>query len=267
MVLPMKINPPFGYPEITVLSKNQRVILPKAGVAPDFCRELNLLPVSFSEFPRASHDFPIVFVSSNQGETFGAVALTGLQAGQNLFVGADGNWDRSAYMPAYVRRYPFCMARVNREDGTQQDERVVCVAQQAVDGQNGEALFDGQGAAMPRWVEMEKLLREYEADLLRSGEMCALLKEYDLLEPFSMQAALGEGGAMQLGGMHRVREQKLATLKVDQFRTLLKKGMMGRIYAHLLSLDGFARLFNRSVKMQSEKAGSAGAAGKEPALG
>lgn len=249
----MKIAPPFGYSEISALNKNQRVIFSKPGMAPDFCRKLNALPISFSEFPRVSHDYPIAFVSGDNGETFGAVALLGMQAGQNLFVGSDGAWDKSVYVPAYTRRYPFCMAKIS-VDNVARSERIVCVAQQAIDEKKGEALFDNQGGALPRWAEMEKLLHEYEGDLMRSEEMCGILKEYDLLEPFSMQAILNSGEAMQLTGMHRVTEAKLETLTAEQLQNLIKKGVMGRIYTHLLSLDHFSSLLDRNVAAQPAKA-------------
>jgi hypothetical protein len=243
----MKITPPFGYPEIEALNKSQRIVLPKPGQAPDFCRSLNAIPVSYSEFPRASRDYPLVFVGGDNGKAYGAMAVLGLQNGQNLFVDAANTWDPSAYLPAYVRRYPFCMAKVN-VDNVVRSERVVCVAQQAVAGERGEALFDAGGGALPRWAEMEKLLQEYEADLMRTEEMCGILRDYGLLEPFTMQAVPNTGGAMQLTGMHRVAEGKLETLGAEQLRSLIQKGVMGRIYTHLLSLDNFARLLDRSVE-------------------
>ena len=246
----MNITPPFGYPEISALNKNQRVIFVKPGDTPAFSRKLNALPISYSEFSRVSHDYPIVFISSDEGVTFGTVALLGLQPGQNLFVGADGKWDSSVYLPAYTRRYPFCMGKVKVDD-VLQDERIVCVAQKAINETKGEALFDEQGVALPKWVEMEKLLHEYETDLMRSEEMCAILKQYDLLESFTMQAAPTKGAAMQLTGMYRVSEAKLETLDGEQLRNLVKTGVMSRIYTHLLSLDNFARLLDRSVSVQA----------------
>jgi len=248
----MKINPPFGYAEIVVLNKHQKVALPRMDEAPAFCRTLNAIPISYTEFPRASHDYPLVFISGDGGETFGAVAVLGLQAGQNLMLGKEGAWDKSVYMPAYVRRYPFCMAKIN-VDNVLRSERVVCVEQGALDEKNGQALFDDKGEALPLWSNLEKLLREFEADLMRSEEMCGILKDYDLLEPFSMQAALNTGGAMNLTGMYRVNEAKLETLKTEQYRTLVKKGVMGRIYAHLISLDNFARLLDRNVAAEPKK--------------
>jgi hypothetical protein len=45
--------------------------------------------------------------------------------------------------------------------------------------------------------------------------------------------------------MHRVDEKKIEHLNVSQFKNLAKKGILGRIYAHLLSLENFSRLLER----------------------
>jgi hypothetical protein len=95
---------------------------------------------------------------------------------------------------------------------------------------------------------MERLLAEYEADLERMREMCALLGDYGLLEPFSMQAKLRQekgGGSMQMSGMHRVAEKNLENLNAAQLKNLMRKGYLARIYLHLLSLENFARLLDR----------------------
>jgi hypothetical protein len=45
--------------------------------------------------------------------------------------------------------------------------------------------------------------------------------------------------------MHRVDEKRIEHLNVSQFKNLAKKGILGRIYAHLLSLENFSRLLER----------------------
>jgi len=142
-----------------------------------------------------------------------------------------------------VRRYPFCMSRVT-VDAVEQADRLICV-EKAFLADDGERMFDDAGAPLERWRPIEKLLNEYEVDLGRSQEMCAILADYALLEPFTLQAVLNEGGAMNLGGMYRLEEKKLEFLNAAQHRNLIKKGVMGRIYAHLLSIDNFARLLKR----------------------
>ena len=65
-------------------------------------------------------------------------------------------------------------------------------------------LFDEQGEPLAKWRDLQRLLVEYETDLERGRALCAVLADYELLQPFSMQATLQQGGQMQLTGMHRV---------------------------------------------------------------
>jgi hypothetical protein len=238
----MQINPPFGYKEIVPLYKNKKVRLPALGAVPEFCNNLNAIPISYTEFSPVCRDYPLVFTSGDNGQTYAPVAVLGFAGGENLFL-AHGVWDKNAYVPAYVRRYPFCMARVNL-DQVEQADRLICVEKEFLDDK-GEIMFDAEGKALPKWQPIEKLLQEYEADLERSREMSAILSDYALLEPFSMQAQTKAGAAMNLTGMYRVGEQKMEFLNASQCKNLIKKGVMGRIYAHLISLDNFARLLDR----------------------
>jgi len=241
----MDIAPPFGYQEVVALQRNAKVRLPQPGEVPVFARTLNAIPVSLAEFAPAMREYPIVFTSGDEGKTFTPVAVLGLTAGENLYL-EDARWVAKTYVPAYTRRYPFCMAQVRLNDAVQQD-RLICVERAFVDDA-GEALFDAEGKALPRWEEIQRLLTEYEADLERTREMCAILNDYALLEPFSMQATVkAGGGAMQLTGMHRVAEAKLEHLNANQLKNLMRKGILARAYLHLLSLDNFSRLLERRV--------------------
>ena len=192
----MQISAPFGYKEIAPFLKNQKVHLPAPGKLPSFTQSLNAIPVSYTEFNVAHRDYPIVFSSGDEGKSFAPVAVLGLQAQENLFALNDG-WAPGVYVPAYVRRYPFCMARVTL-DNIEQAERLICVESEHVTETGGVAMFGEQQEPLPRWKEIEKLLEEYEADLERTKEMCGILADYGLLEPFTLQATLNAGGSMHL---------------------------------------------------------------------
>jgi hypothetical protein len=239
----MQINPPFGYTEVVPLLKSQRVRLMRSGEAPPFARTLNAIPISYTEFAPAARDYPVVFTSADGGKTYAPVAVLGVSTGENLFCAQDA-WAQDVYVPAYARRYPFCMAKVKMQDVEQQD-RLICVEKSYIDEANGEPLFDEKGEPLAKWRDLQRLLVEYEADLERGRELCAILTDYGLLQPFNMQATLNQGGKMQLTGMHRVDETKIEHLNASQFKQLAKKGILGRIYAHLLSLENFARLLRR----------------------
>jgi hypothetical protein len=133
-------------------------------------------------------------------------------------------------------------------DKVEQQNRLICVEKSHIDDKAGEAMFDAKGQPLEKWKEIERLLSEYEVDLERSREMCDILSDYGLLEPFTMQAKFNEGGQpLHLTGMHRVAEAKIEHLNASQLKNLVKKGILARIYAHLLSLDNFGKLLDRKA--------------------
>lgn len=246
----MQISPPFGYKHVVPFQKTHKVRLLAPGEAPEFVRQGAAIPISHSEFVPAGRHYPIVFISGD-GKSYSAAAVVGMNAKENLFVD-DGRWQGDFYMPAYARRYPFCMAKVN-VNKVEQKNRLICVEQSAIDDK-GEALFDAKGEPSDKWKQLERLLGEYEADLERTREMCAILADYGLLEPFTLQAKLKPekgGTSMQLGGMHRVAEKNIENLNAAQLKNLVRRGILARIYVHLLSLEHFGRLLDRKAAKYS----------------
>lgn len=239
----MDIKPPYGYSQIVPLDRAARVALPVPGALPALFRAMHIIPLSWTEMAMASRDYPIAFVSGDAGASFLPMAVLGLEPSQNLFVGADEGWDAATYVPAYVRRYPFCMTRVT-VDGKEQAQRVACVEASALSAQ-GEALFDDKGAPLPAWESRQKLLFEFEADLARTEQLCASLKEAGLLEPFTVEAVPRVGAPLAMTGMHRVAEEKLAGLPGDKLKALAQNGTLARVYAHIVSQLNFQRLLDR----------------------
>jgi hypothetical protein len=248
----MNIRPPYGYQEIIPLARQHRVRLPPEGTVPEAFRSVNAVPLSFVEFAFAARDYPIAF-TAGEGGNFVAMAVLGLDNRQNLFVAADGKWDASCYVPAYVRRHPFCMTRVV-SDGRPQPQRIACVEKSAL-ADDGEALCDAAGEDLPAWAARKKLLFEFEADLARTEEMCGVLGGLGLIEPFTMQADPGEGKGtpVSMTGLHRVNEEKLNALDGGKLKELAHKGMLSRIYSHLASLSNFSRLLDRRVAAGATK--------------
>ncbi|HEY5900353.1 MAG TPA: SapC family protein [Burkholderiales bacterium] len=232
-----RLSPPFGYDEIVPLEKSHRVLMP-AGNTPSFCRTINALAVSVGEFAAAARDYPVVFATVDAGASFAPVIVLGFEPNVNLFVDPSGEWDRQAYLPAYVRRFPFCLST----------QRAVCVVKSYLDP-GGVPLFDAQGAPTPRWQAAEQLLAGFEADLERTAQMCAALARLELLEPFSVQ--MKDAPQIQVSGMARVAEAKLGALSAARLKALVDKGFLGLVYAHLYSLENFSRLAARWTRAQA----------------
>ncbi len=170
--------------------------------------------------------------------------VTGLANDKNLFVMWDKSWDRRVYLPAYVRCYPFCVTAL-AVDGANATERVICVERQAIH-EGGELLFDDNGVPTAVWEPLQKLLIACDADRLRTEEMCRLLAELQLLELFTVQVQSTIRGPVQLSGMYRVSESRLNQLDGSVLSGLAQKGILVRVYAHLMSLENFQRLLSRS---------------------
>lgn len=239
----MDITPPFGYQEIVPLTKEHRVAVLEGGKLPATFRRLMVIPLSYSEFSLASHDYPLVFVSGDQGKSVAAMVVVGLEQNQNLFVTPDQLWDPNSYIPAYVRRYPYCMTRVN-VGGKEQAERIVCIEKRAL-SDSGNLLHDDKGEPLPAWENIRKFLFDFENDLARTEAMCRMIVELGLLEPFTMQATPNSGAPISVAGMYRVIEQKLPELSGDKLKELTQNGVLPRIYAHLMSMSNFTRLLVR----------------------
>ena len=108
-----------------------------------------------------------MFATADAGKSFAPVIVLGLEAGANLFLDESGEWDRSAYFPAYVRRFPFCLSK----------ERVVCIVKSYIDA-GGVPLYD----ALARL----ELLESFSVQVKDMGLIYAHLHS---LENFSRLAA------------------------------------------------------------------------------
>ncbi len=243
---PPAITPPFGYGEVAPLQKTDKVLLHAPGATPDFCRSINALALSVSEFNIAARDYPIVFASADAGRTYAPFIVLGLADGQNLFVDAAGAWDVTTYVPAFVRRYPFCISRLHVQS-EQRSQKVACVARTHLD-RRGVPLFDAAGEPTPQWQAARRLIEEYEKDLDATAQMCAFFGDLDLFSPFTFQVRQSEAPDLTLQGMHRIDEQKLKALEPSKHKELVAQGLMGKIYAHIHSLENFARLYQRAVE-------------------
>ena len=73
-----------------------------------FAANSNSFPLAIDEFAAAQRQYPILFTT---GSSPMPAALLSVEPGTNPYVGSDGTWKSAAYVPAYLRRYPFMLVR------------------------------------------------------------------------------------------------------------------------------------------------------------
>lgn len=205
-----------------------------------FTAGTHAIPVTVDEFPVAQRHYPIVF---GLGENPAPLALVGLQEGKNLYVGDDNMWEANQYVPAFVRRHPFMLARLQPNS----EELSLCFDESsglvAADGE--QKLFDGTAPS-----ELTKNIlgfcEQFEQAVMRTRAFMDELAKLDLLmdgEVTINREGLAEPAVYR--GFRMVSEEKLQGLRGDQARKLVQSGLLGLIYAHLFSLSLISPLFER----------------------
>lgn len=239
------MSPP-GYGAVVPFDKNKHAGL---GVRPDYsfawCASLNAVYVNAVEFARAATDFPIAFTRDERSGEFLPVAVLGLRKDENLFVDAKGNWRKLCYVPAYFRRHPFCIAELPAADGAD-PQRLVCVQEDQL-GESESPMFGADGEPTEAWETAQKLLEAVEGARQQTRALCQRLEALELLVPFDALATARGGQQMRLQGMLRVDEEKLGKLSGKELTQMMSKGELRCLYAHLISLENFARLLDMTT--------------------
>jgi hypothetical protein len=210
-----------------------------------FLANQHAVPVTVEEFPLVQRYMPIVF---SVGEDPVPLALMGLNEGVNVFFDEEGKLlDPNFYVPAYIRRYPYLLARLRPDS----DELSLCFdpTSEAVGAfEDGDKLFDGdQPTELTKGIL--QFNEQFEQAGARTGMFVKDLKDMGLL--IDGEVSIQPDGAAQpfvYRGFQMVDENKLNELRGDQLRKIVQNGMLPLIYAHLFSLSLMRDLFGRQMR-------------------
>lgn len=204
----------------------------------------NSVFIAAVEFSDAAKEYPIVFVRAGNGpdgkSAVAPLAVLGLKPGSNLFIEGD-QW-KANYVPAYVRRYPFVMARLEENS----PNLAVCFDSKwaGFNETTGEALFkDGEPTQFLQ--DARTFLENFEQESERTRLICNLLQELELLRDMRFDATLPNGEALQVEGFLALDEEKYAKLPDDKVLELHRNGLIALIEMHRMSMGNMNRLVGR----------------------
>jgi SapC len=202
---------------------------------------LNALFVAGTEFGDVCREYPILFVRAGadaQGKALMApIAAMGLAQKENLFL--QGTTWRAAYIPALLRAYPFAIGRVGTE---QRAVLTIDIGWSGLSQTEGLPLFDEAGEPSQHLQTMQKQLEHIEFEVQRTRELGNLLVAKDLLREMRFDAELPDGEKLKVDGFFAVEEKLLTKLSDADLVAMHRSGMMGLIYAHLVSLGNLRKL-------------------------
>ena len=202
---------------------------------------LNALFVAGTEFGDVCREYPILFVRAGadaQGKALMApIAAMGLAQKENLFL--QGTTWRAAYIPALLRAYPFAIGRVGAE---QRAVLTIDIGWSGLSQTEGLPLFDEAGEPSQHLQSMHKQLEHIELEVQRTRELGNLLVAKDLLREMRFDAELPDGEKLKVDGFFAVEEKLLTKLSDADLVAMHRSGVMGLIYAHLVSLGNLRKL-------------------------
>ena len=214
-----------------------------------FLAKTHAVPLTVEEFAMAQRHFPIVF---SVGADPVPLALMGLNEGMNAFVDDEGRLLEDVYVPAYIRRYPWMLARLTPDA---QDLSLCFDPTAGAVGpyEEGEAVVV-DGKASPHVQDVLKFCEDFEMAGQRTGAFMKELAENNLLMDgeFNVQP-VGAEQPFTYRGFQMVSEEALQKLRGDQLRKMVQSGLLPLLYAHLFSLslvrDVFAKQAMRPARI------------------
>jgi hypothetical protein len=236
---------PMFYNDLVPLNSNEHSKWKIKGLDnASFMQSQHAIPITTDEFINAARNYPIVF---SVGDNSVPLILMGLNEGVNTFMNDEGQFREPAYVPAYVRRYPFMLAKLRPEA----EELSLCfdpTANAVGDFKEGDTLFeDDQPSETTK--NILNFCEQFEQAGQRTGQFVQELEKMGLLMD-------GEVSIQQTGvekpfiyrGFKMIDEAKLRDLRGDELRKINQNGILPLIYAHLFSLQIMREVFAKQVE-------------------
>ena len=204
---------------------------------------VHAVPLTIDEFVNAQRYFPIVF---SVGDSPVPLALMGLNEGVNVFVDDDGKLKGEVYVPAYVRRYPWMLARTSPDA----QELSLCFDPESGligEGEEGEKLFDGEKPSETT-NNVLKFCEEFETSAQRTSAFVKELQDMGLVMDGEVTIQLdSEQQPYVYRGFMMVNEEKFRALPEAELKRIHDNGILPLIVAHLFSLSLVRDLFGRQL--------------------
>jgi len=204
----------------------------------------HMVPLTVEEFPMAQRHFPIVFSS---GKNPVPLALMGMNNGVNVFIDDEGTPSGAFYMPAYARRYPFILAKLQADS----EDLSLCFdpsSDLVGEFDEGSALFDN-GEPSESCKATLGFCEQFEIAGKKTANFVAELEKHELLMDGELNLQLdGMDKPFNYRGFQMVNEEKLREVRGDVLRGWNKSGLLPLIYAHLFSLELVRDVFGRQLQ-------------------
>lgn len=201
-----------------------------------FASRVSAVKIAASEFRIAARFYPIIFPM--EGPCVPQVLLS-FEAGKNLYLNDTGGWT-VPYVPAFLRLYPFTLARVKGQEG----QFALCLDPGAPHFESGmgEPLLSLDGT--PTEYVRNNIMRPlelYHNDLDATDRLFKVLTEKSLITERTFKVNIN-GEEKAVNGFKGVDLKKLGELDDQSLATMVRNGTIGLLHEHVNSWSNIKNL-------------------------
>ena len=211
-----------------------------------FAKNINAVPVVLQEMASVAKHYPIVFAGDGSGAL---LAVLGLKADENLFVDDEGNWKEDSYIPAYVRRYPFFIAKSDNVPGP-----IMCVDDSSsIFSEDGDRVLIKDGKVMDDMKTIAETANSIQNYLEQTALYGQGIAKKGLLESQTVGLKLENEVQAQVDGFKTVNREKFDAVDGKTLKNWLNKDWLDATILHLASGENFNRLWQMKLKQDGKK--------------
>jgi hypothetical protein len=212
----------------------------------EFAAKTVAMQIVIGEFLVAARDYPIVFAP---GTPPVPVIMLGLRPEENMYVRRDGSWLPGAYVPAYIRRYPFLLGEAG------ENKRHVLFVDEAspnvTRGQGTPLVADGKPTDAAK--NAMKFCEAYNLDQENTRQFCEALAALDLLEKRNINLTLANGNKVAVNDTLAISPRKFEEMSDSLYLEWRKRKWLFTAYCHFHSGMNWQRLIERAAQRAAKK--------------
>lgn len=210
----------------------------------DFARKTNSIPLNAAELLMAAKFYPIVFTGDDAPIP---CAIVGLEQ-DNYYVNEKGEWKEGAYIPSYVRKYPFAFTEF-----ADAKQLALCV-----DEGSKHFLQSGSPKVSTRLYEAGKPTKftqnalefctAFHNHFILTKQFGQAMKEAGLLTQNQSEAQLYSGRKLSLGGFYLIDQEKFNKLSDEKIAEFRKNGYLPLVYFIFQATSNWKNLVDLAAK-------------------
>jgi hypothetical protein len=208
-----------------------------------------------TEFKNLQRHYPVFFIKNPDDGEFQAVAMFGVEEGENLFLDENG-WNAS-YIPLNIMRQPFLIGFQEQDQGGEtRREPVVTVDMDSprIHPELGEPVFLEHGGNSDYLENINSILNVLFVGMRTTRPFFATLEDLNLLESFVLDAQLSDGSEHRLAGFYTINEDVLGELDGEHLEMLNQKGYLEAIYMVIASMTNLPLLLEKKNELRKAEA-------------